>query len=1057
MKKIFYKIFISLLIFINISIVYAQDIDIKPFFEENFNDVKKNNNNIITTNHEWFLEEDYSKIYNDTSIKNGDLNICANQYMQKLILDNHIKNFSDDLCMDFTINVKHIGNAGHSERPIAIIIPRTNDENFKKYYAVTYFLETKRMGRIVANLYKCKWAIVNTNSKNGLKPLVEGYFLLRENVDYKARLVIKNTKDDNVKIQFYIDGPINPQKKYEPIVEYIDSSDDKILSNKSKKIAFGSTGYSNDGWGHNPVVQYDNIKLYDIDTYDKYKQHIKDLISIEAIDLKSKKFRDKKDNDKINYLINQNIVNVFENKLFKPNEYVTIKDFLISLLKLKENHMSFKKSSFYDDIYIKKGILSSLIRSNEFLDFNKPITKNEASLLIHRFFNEKQPDPKLLKFLDLDIKNPYYNSLNYCFQNGHLKFDNFKIDGEKYIKRRDYAKIILSIMDDDYRKINYKLEVPNIISTHGIFQRNSKIPIWGRGHTGDTINVKFNNQVKTTIVKDGYWYLELDEEKAGGPYDLLISDSFDQININDILIGDVFLVAGQSNAEMYLYECNYNTTTKNFLLDKNHIRYYKTEQVLAVKPKFNAKGNWNLPSYWYLDWTSAIGSFYVEKLLELNRELKDIPIGIIPLTYGGSTIELFLPKGFIKRVNHLQHDHEPIMSGYWNGYMDCITPYAIKGVLYYQGENSTQLGFDYEFLLRNYIKFLRQEFKNPLLPIFLVQISGYGENYYETDIDSWPIIRAVQMRVANTTNNVGIVTAIDLADKDPLEIHPKDKKPIGRRIAYLATDMIYNKRLNIKSIQSKNITLENNIYIIDFDDENYDLKLYDKDISGFEIKNSKDKWVEAKAKIAINGQELYVYNDEIKEPKGVRYAWRNYPSITLYDKIDNLPVLPFNSEVDLNLKKEIKKSKHKFNIFFHGLEDNDAIMNVTRDKQFRMIKKLDEQTLYSPFGIINQEPGDLINKYKRKPNQIAYEGTNSKILKIKNHGLKKGDCIRNNSRFWRVSEIKNIVDENTVELENLIENQNKGDEIEIYEFIGITTLTDKNALQNKNLDESVKP
>src|SRR5690606_16267622 len=101
----------------------------------------------------------------------------------------------DRYAMEFTITVRRMSNEGHTGRPMAVIIPRTKDAGYSTYYGVYYYMETTYMGNIVANLFKTKWAIVNTAAPSGTEPLAIGYCMLRENVDYTARLVIENTPD----------------------------------------------------------------------------------------------------------------------------------------------------------------------------------------------------------------------------------------------------------------------------------------------------------------------------------------------------------------------------------------------------------------------------------------------------------------------------------------------------------------------------------------------------------------------------------------------------------------------------------------------------------------------------------------------------------------------------------------------------------------------------------------------------------------------------------------------------------------------------------------------
>lgn len=997
----------------------------KEYFLETFdNKILKENRIMKDRNIIWNINtvNEQQNSITDT----GALELGGAQYMQRAVLNEKHWDKKQDYAMEFTLNVQSMGNVGHSGRPIAIIIPRTKDKSFNEYYAVTYHMENTYIGSIVANLYKCKWAIINTAAPTKTEALVEGHYLLRENVDYTGRLVIHNTNEGNVNIKFYIDGPTGPMEEYKPLLEYTDSSSYKILSSKAGP-AFGMAGYSDDGWGYSPIVRYDNIKLYDLEQYREYEKQLKEYSKVRPKDIKShEKYGE------IKYLINKGFVSGYSDGTFRPNENVSKIEFLKMLINLKGERYPNGKY-YWAENYLKRGIELGIIDKNDVIYLNKPITKYDAALMITRYLGNPPSDKGLISNVR-DIKHikdkELLNSVLLTYYEGYIRLnDDFKFMGNELINRAQCASILMRMIDPSYRKVNYNLELPHVLSSGAVLQRNRKIPIWGRGVSGETIKVKFKKQVKTTVVKNGYWYLDLDAESHGGPYTLTVTDKKDKITLKDIYVGEVFIVAGQSNAEMYLNECYGAEETKKKLMDKEHIRFYETQQIMAVKPNFTTIGKWE-PSYeWVIDWSSAVGTFFVEKLLELNEELENVPVGVIPITYGGSTIEVFMPNTITEEKNFIQQDDEPIMSGFWNGFMESIAPYGAKGVIYYQGENSTQLGYSYEPLLRDYLRGFRKEFKTPNLPFMLVQISGYGDNSYENDTDTWPIIREVQMRVANTTDNTGLVTAIDLADPDPMEIHPKEKKPIGIRIAYLAMDMIYGKDLGYRSAEIKSYKFIDNRVIINFNYTFGPLYIKDSIAKGFEILDAKGKWHQAKAIVNELNNTVEIWSDSVSSPKGARYAWHNYPSNTLYNNVD-LPTLPFRV-----VDAPESSTGTVLKITSHMLNNYDAIVNVTRDSHFRVVNRLDSDTLSHEYAIKNQGSGDTIIKLLRLENSTAQNGTTETIIKIYDHGLSIGDWIRNNTRRWEARRVNEVIDKDTIVVEK-INGQGPEDNISKYQFKG---------------------
>ncbi len=986
-----------------------------PFFEETFFNKSLQDNHIVDPQGDvvWDIktarEEDSANADNMIT-PGGALLLSGTRYRQSAVLSENAWPNQQNYAMEFTINVQNNSNEGHNERPIATIIPRSKDTDLTEYYAVIYYLETKHLGAIVANLFQCKWAIVNTAAPTKMEPLVEGYFMMRENTDYTGRLIITNTPEENVNIKFFLDGPTNPLDEYTPLLEYTDSSPFKILTGATGP-AYGTTGYADDSWGYSPAVQYDNIKLYEPEEFTALEGLLKENVQLRPQDIP-----EGEDYNKIKYLLNRGLVELYEDNTFRPDSHVSVGEFVYMLVALEDEKYPEEKSRGLQD-YI----------------YNLPVSKYQVAAMITDYMGDPVADPLYMPLIKDGIPPDFQNAVHYTFQEGFLRLDeDFQFNGDQLITRYEAVDILLRLLHEGFRKVNYALELPHILSSGAVLQRDKKIPIWGRGFTGETITVEFKNQVKTTVVRNGYWYLELDPEPSGSPYTLIVRNTVQQIILEDIHVGEVFIVGGQSNAEMFLRDTYGAEATKENLSGKSDLRFYTSEKLIAVTPNFTSKGQW-YPAYnWMLDWSPAIGTYFVEKILELNDELANVPIGIIRLSYGGSTIELFMPRAITEEMDFVQKDDEPIMSGYWNGFMDAVAPYAVKGMIYYQGENSTQLGYDYELLLRDYLRGIRIEFQDPDLPIMLVQLAGYGENYYETDIDSWPVIREVQHRVANTTDNTGLVTAVDLSDPDPLEIHPREKKEIGCRLAYLAMDMIYEKDLKQRSPEMKHFLIKNNKVIIDFAYV-YSRLFFKNDMAGgFEILDNEGRWHAAEAKINPDNT-VEIRHEDIPEPQGARYAWHNYPDISLFQQ-PNLPVLPFNTTVTMEKKPLVGTGDRTITLFFHGLNDYDGIVNATRGNRFRMIERKDIYTIFHEFTIEGQTAGDTIYTFLRLlPNVTAQQGTTSTSLIIPDHGLSEGDWIRNNDRGWEPRRVNAVPDKNTIEIET-IAGQSEGDEIERYLF-----------------------
>jgi len=451
--------------------------------------------------------------------------------------------------------------------------------------------------------------------------------------------------------------------------------------------------------------------------------------------------------------------------------------------------------------------------------------------------------------------------------------------------------------------------------------------------------------------------------------------------------------------------------------------------MISLTPNFSTKAQWLPPEEDYIRNSSAIGTFFIEKIIDLNEELKGVPLGIVDLAYGGSTIELFMPNSVKIPGYQLRKNDDPIISGFWNGYMKSLTPMKFKGVLFYQGENSVQLKYGYEILLRKFIEAMRIEFKDENLPFILVQLSAYGESY--DDGDAWPIIREIQDRTAKSMDNVGLVTAVDLSEDDPWNIHPRKKKPLGERLAYKAMEMIYEKDLNRRSPEISSYEIKDDKVLLHFDYVEGSLSFLKGDMGDLEIAGQDKVWYKAKADI-VEGNTLKVWNELVPEPFGVRYAYLNYPKATIFDD-SNMPALPFNTVTGLSDKIESSTNEFELVIPYHGMNDWDGVFNITRNA-FRTIKRENVNTVSYVYSIPEQSAGDIIHIFARQGSRVLEKGSSSDILVIKNHNLKLRDLIRNTTRSYKETRVIEIIDDDRVRV-NPIPDQSFGDLVEVYQYI----------------------
>jgi len=841
--------------------------DIPSLFTETFEDKRIVGRQIVDARQQavWEFNEIAQQTY---VIADGALQLGGSRTMQLARLNGLDASQMDSYAMEFTVNIRRMGNEGHSGRPMVMIIPRTKDASYSRYYAVTYHMEPTAMG---GNLFRTKWSIINTNAPSGMTSLASGSYLLRENVDYIARLVIENTEDGAVRIEFYIDGPTSPASGYTPVVSYTDLSPYRITRSAAGP-AFAMNGLGKDSWGEIPTIRYDDLRVLSLEAYRKWEKWLKRYSAVEPVDVKGHPLE-----GEMKYLINRGLMDVQAGGRLYPDQ-------------------SIREAEFADMLEAWSGKPTSGVQ-------DAALTKKKAAEMIYEVLGRPDTDMRYRGILAKGTTETPDRASHHAFEKGILGLEASGLfEPNRLVKRSEAALMLLRLMDEGYRLPHGNIRLPSILFYRSVLQRDKPITIWGTGTSGDTITVRFRQQTKQTTVVDGRWSVVLDPEPYGGPDTLSVSGIAEQFIVTDVLVGDVFVIAGESNAEMPISDVNDTEDIYQKYANRTNLRYYFPDKVMAVSPRFDSGGSWTYAHPWSIDSSPALGTFFVNKLLELDESLGEVPIGIIRATYGGSSIEVFMPDSYYASIGYEQRHDEPILSGYWNGFIHPIAPYAVRGILYYQGENRLVL------------------------------------NWFSRDMRD----------------------------------------------------------------------------------------------SGFEILTESGSWVPAKAQLSADRSQVIVWREDVSEPLGVRYAWRNWPSVTLFDT-SGLPVLPFNSTRDVkHLPPRYGTDEQYIRVNHHMLNSYDGIVNLTRGGQFRMVETVDGDVLRHQYPIDGQSPGDEIILLSRLSNGYAFGGTNERIVHMPGHGLKEGDWIRNNTRGWIASRVARVLDANAFELATPIPGQSEGDELERY-------------------------
>lgn len=228
----------------------------------------------------------------------------------------------------------------------------------------------------------------------------------------------------------------------------------------------------------------------------------------------------------------------------------------------------------------------------------------------------------------------------------------------------------------------------------------------------------------------------------------------------------------------------------------------------------------------------------------------------------------------------------------YNGMIAPLVPFAIKGAIWYQGENNADRAEQYGKLLPTMITDWRKRFDVGDFPFYIVQLAGYMPHDTEPKNDDWPRLREAQFLTTKRVVNAGIATAVDIGEE--FNVHPQNKQEVGRRLALNALALTYGKKIEYSGPVYKAFKVEENKVRISFDHAVGGLvPKGGAPVQGFAIAGSDGKFVWADAKIV--GETVLVWSDKISRPTAVRYAWSNNPVANLTNKA-GLPALPFRTD-----------------------------------------------------------------------------------------------------------------------------------------------------------------
>ena len=463
------------------------------------------------------------------------------------------------------------------------------------------------------------------------------------------------------------------------------------------------------------------------------------------------------------------------------------------------------------------------------------------------------------------------------------------------------------------------VRLPAILSDRMVLQAGQPVAIWGWAGPDETVAVSFLGQTQSTRAgAGGRWSVTLSPLPAGEGGTLVVRGE-NRIEIQDVLVGEVWLGSGQSNMAMTVARSR-DYPEERAAARLPRVRMFKEDSPSAAAPSAEPRGRWVACAPETVGAFSATLYFFGR---ELHREL-GVPVGLINSSVGGTPIEAWIAADAQRAVPELRaaldKPLEPIpvaqaskaaraadpaqaekakakadaaarrkadIGGLFNGKIAPLIPYTFRGALWYQGEANTLPGKPalYETQLRLLVQDWRQRWGREF-PFAWVQLPNFGGAGRD-----WPAVREAMLRTL-ALPGTGMAITIDVGEEK--DIHPRNKQDVGRRLSLWALGTVYGRKVPATSgplpagheVQGREVALR-------FRHTEGGLVARGGPLTGFQIAGEDRQWRPANAR--IEGDRVVVSSPDVSRPVAARYAWENFPACNLYNGA-GLPASPFRTD-----------------------------------------------------------------------------------------------------------------------------------------------------------------
>jgi len=481
------------------------------------------------------------------------------------------------------------------------------------------------------------------------------------------------------------------------------------------------------------------------------------------------------------------------------------------------------------------------------------------------------------------------------------------------------------------------VELNSLFSDNVVLQQNQRLPVWGTGRDGEKVSVTLGGRTATATVSGGVWRVQLDALSAGGPLTLTVTGD-NTLTVTNVLVGEVWVCSGQSNMERQLGPRSGQKPIENWqqevqAAEHPQIRMYFVPVSKSATPRADAHGKWVVCTPETARNFSAVGYFFAQAL----QGHLHVPIGMIFTSLGGTAVELWTSpealaansvgaellrkseadiRAFPEALATYKAEAPALLAKYtnelaaatragtpaphkpspprdpagsrpgclFNAMVAPLIPYAMRGVIWYQGEANSGRGEQYRELFPLLIRDWRARWHEGDFPFCFVQLA----TYHSAD----PLVREAQFLTLSRVANTAMTVTTDIGD--PTDIHPTRKKPVGERLALCARALAYRENIEYSGPLFESSEIKEGKVICHFSHA-AGLTARGGVLTGFVIAGADKKFVPATAN--IDDDTVVVSLPSVTTPVAARYNWAGVAEGNLYNAA-GLPASPFRTDLE---------------------------------------------------------------------------------------------------------------------------------------------------------------